>query len=262
MKLPLTFGALLCAIVALTATDAGAAQQTYTPAYGNLLLCFRVTGGTGDGTDLIFDLGSYSKPDTSLKIGPDLAAVYGTNWAKDTDLVWSIVGSEKSGTNPPADTLFVSAPNGSAPPDATSQTSQIPTRGDIGAMYAAFQTGTTGLLSNASKVVSSDGNSYTSEEANYSQNLDQNTEQTGDVGTGTDKVDIYELDPKPIKDIELGIGTLNADGYFTFQAEAIPEPSTWAVVAMGAAALLVFRKRRRLMTVGAKGDFCLSNSTP
>ena len=74
---------------------------------GDLLLGFRVTGGTGAGTDLIVRAGpsgtagignavtfrdASANIATVVDVGAELAAIYGAGWATRADLSWGVVG--------------------------------------------------------------------------------------------------------------------------------------------------------------------------
>jgi hypothetical protein len=74
---------------------------------GDLLLGFRVTGGTGAGTDLIVRAGASGAAGignavtfrdattniaTVVDVGAELAAIYGAGWATRADLSWGVVG--------------------------------------------------------------------------------------------------------------------------------------------------------------------------
>ena len=74
---------------------------------GDLLLGFRVTGGTGAGTDLIVRAGpsgtagignavTFRDASTNIAsvvdVGAELAAIYGAGWATRADLSWGVVG--------------------------------------------------------------------------------------------------------------------------------------------------------------------------
>ena len=82
-------------VVALTTS---ARATTYNA--GDLILGFRVTGGTGAGSDLLVNLGSstsYRDLNGSnlwniSNIGTDLAATYGSTWYDRTDLSFGIAG--------------------------------------------------------------------------------------------------------------------------------------------------------------------------
>jgi len=114
------FAMVTLGVVALT-TSARAA--TYNA--GDLILGFRVTGGTGAGSDLLVNLGSstsYRDLNSSnflniSNIGTDLAATYGSTWYDRTDLSFGIAGvytninDADGGTNnsgDPGQTLYFS----------------------------------------------------------------------------------------------------------------------------------------------------------
>ena len=73
---------------------------------GDLLLGFRVTGGTGSGTDLIVRAGASVSgsgnavtfrdaaglPFSVINLNDELSAIYGASWASRSDLSWGVVG--------------------------------------------------------------------------------------------------------------------------------------------------------------------------
>ncbi|MGV3661860.1 MAG: hypothetical protein ACO1TE_16860 [Prosthecobacter sp.] len=112
---------------------------------GDLLFGFRVTGGTGAGTDLVVradPAGATGGNGTTFRdasstissvvdVGAELAAVYGSDWATRSDLSWGVVGvrSASSATAGsagngfvPGRSPFVSAPQTSSTPGVQSST--------------------------------------------------------------------------------------------------------------------------------------------
>ena len=256
MKLRNTCTAILSAAVALTAARAGAQTQYINPPNGSLMLCFREVGSLtteqnndANGTsnpfdeDLLVTIQNFTSG--TINLNSDLTSVFGSAWYSLGTLEWSVLGASTSGHGLPADTLFATAPG--SPADAGSSTQQIPARSDITALYTAFHQGTAGAFPGGSSIVDPEaGNSYTQEEGSLSGILDQSFELSGDIGSGGSSTsNIYELYPSNSspQDINVGTATLNSDGTFVF---AVPEPSTWASMIAGVAALLVFSRRRKL----------------
>ena len=115
---------IILAATALLSSGAGvlhAAPLSY--AAGDLILGFRVSGGTGAGSSYVVNIGPASQflngdgtakatvvTPTLSGIAADLAAQFGANWATRSDLAWSISGTsgyDASGlTSEPVKTLF------------------------------------------------------------------------------------------------------------------------------------------------------------
>ncbi|MGA3170393.1 MAG: PEP-CTERM sorting domain-containing protein [Chthoniobacteraceae bacterium] len=243
MKLKLIQGAVLCAAAVMLASSARAqVSPPSQPPVGDLLLCFRVTGGTGVGTDVLFDLGAYNSFETSLDVGSTLAAVYGSNWASDSSLFWSVLGAGKVTGSPLTDVLFASSPTGDIADPVGTTSNQKHAATDINNLYTAFASGTTGDVTGASEMTSG---AYTTQEADLSANswLGQEPfETSGDIGSGSDSVFVTELNPASGGSAtDLGTFTLGSNGEFT---AAVPEPSTWGCMILGMACLFIFGRRR------------------
>lgn len=120
----------IAALVIAVTVPAANAAVSFTP--GDILVGFRATGGTGAGSNYVFNLGpGVTYRDNSnvgfvFNIGVDLASLYGADWFGRTDLVWSIAGvrdnSAFGGTvvnGDPARAVYVSrtttAPGASTP---------------------------------------------------------------------------------------------------------------------------------------------------
>ncbi|MEY5009838.1 MAG: hypothetical protein RLZZ253_977, partial [Verrucomicrobiota bacterium] len=119
----MTLKGYILAAAALLTGMAGlhAADLTYSP--GDLLMGFRVTGGTGAGTSYVVNIGQASQflsgdgsSGAATVVTPalsgvtaDLTALFGANWATRSDLYWSVSGTSSFdaavGTEP-AKTLF------------------------------------------------------------------------------------------------------------------------------------------------------------
>jgi len=89
----------LFALVALGVVAFATPSQAATYNAGDLILGFRVTGGTGSGSDLLVNLGSSTTyrdlSSNSLNltnIATDLASTYGASWYDRTDLSFGIAG--------------------------------------------------------------------------------------------------------------------------------------------------------------------------
>jgi hypothetical protein len=74
------------------------------------------------------------------------------------------------------------------------------------------------------------------------------------TGPTDSQLDLYELEPTnaggTAHGTELGSFTLSQTGQLEFTSEAVPEPSTYATVGLGAALLLLFRRKSRKPIAG------------
>ena len=115
---------LLTALLALAGLT-GSVHAQVAAAYGDLILGFRATSGTGQNVNLEVDLGSitlYSSATSTITISKlaaaDISSIYGPNWATRTDLYWGIVGTtSRTATGPggqPVDTLWATKPEATA----------------------------------------------------------------------------------------------------------------------------------------------------
>ncbi len=110
---------LLGAAVSLLAVTAshGAAYVA-----GDLLMGFRVTGGQGIGTSYVVNIGQASNYRDVVTYGTvpiagdftaDLSAIYGSNWASRSDLIWGIAGTPSNTATVGGDdaaTMYASKP--------------------------------------------------------------------------------------------------------------------------------------------------------
>lgn len=179
----------LFALVALGVVAFATPSQAATYSAGDLILGFRVTGGTGAGSDLLVNLGAsttYRDLNGSnlwniTNIGTDLVATYGSNWYDRTDLSFGIAGvytnisDGNGGTNnngDPGQTLYFTKSRtavgtvGSASSSVTSNysnTNMSTASAGMQSLGATTYAGAT-ASSNNSKVAivsSSGGNSWT-----------------------------------------------------------------------------------------------------
>jgi hypothetical protein len=65
------------------------------------------------------------------------------------------------------------------------------------------------------------------------------------IGPTTSVLDLYELKPGSGSGTDLGSFNLDSAGNLDFTSAAVPEPSTYAAIGMGAAFLLFFRRTRK-----------------
>jgi hypothetical protein len=254
--------------------------QTVQTQPGDLILGFRATGGTGSSTNLEVNLGSLTNfinlaPGTVINLTSrislnDLSMTYSANWNSRTDLLWSVVGtSGNTGVGGLAvNTLFGTSVDTSGgfgtgvvykrDTSGNQNTASGLIAGQQGALNGVAQAGTVF----SGKKASTDGGSYSDSITNSglaivafgnSSNSGWGSpggspfENNANLGGGPAKSDLYELVPvarTPTAGLDLGTFQLSSDGSFTFVAAAVPEPSTWAMVAIGGALLAACVRRR------------------
>jgi hypothetical protein len=262
---------LAAALLAVAGLAPAHAQNTVSTSSGDLILAFR-TNDNAIQEDLEVDLGPYSDF-TNLAAGTvlnlnlngsfygvngglaaaDLGTVFGNNWDTLTDLVWSVAGqNDPTGaastdlyvTFTPADGATVSQKSGS-------------TQRTAGARLVNIQEGLSGVLS-LSSTEAGELASNAASQANYSGAIRGNGTVNKDYGYFTPSTEaLYSDSSSSSLDLfslihggtgagsDLGTFTLDSAGDFSFTAAgAVPEPSTYAALALGGAALLLVRRRR------------------
>lgn len=231
---------------------------------GDLLLGFRSDTGT---QDYIVDLGPASQftPTTPLftlsigSIGSDLSSssLFGANWFSRSDLYWSLVGTDLAGD--PSNTLYASRPQSPVGTPATpwsrrTNSAQSTTNSVIRGAIAGFNNediiglnpnskiqGVTDTYTSGSPWVF-----YTSPSTDFS--VWNGIEGNFTDGTAGTVLDVFRLTPtsQAAGDIYLGSFSINNDGAISFiGAQAVPEPSTYAMLALGLGGLALAQKRRR-----------------
>jgi hypothetical protein len=199
-------------------------------------------------------------------IAGDLSGQFGSTWYANSNtagsnLQWGVFGSNGSGFSAkfglPGNTLFetvaeLTPGDGSTDPLEGSASFQS----GINQNFASFTSVITGLSatgnsSYASFESSALANSWTGEDVSLAAfggpiGIEQPT--SGDyIGPTNSELDLYELTPSgsSAPATLLGDFTLTSSGQLDFtSAAAVPEPSTYATIGVGAAMLLFFRRRR------------------
>ena len=275
MKKSTYFAAVVsAACLVLSSGFAQAATVTANP--GDLVLSFRATGGQGAAFNLEIDLGSLSNylslaPGTTINLSSrislaDLQATYstggtGNSWASRTDLFWSVAGtSGNTGVGGlPTFTLFGTSVGGTVYNRYTAGSQAVPSgliSTEVGSLNGATTAGTaySAILNAAdagsySYQITDNGNAqapYTAgSQLNWGAVGGAPFENNPSLTTATS--DLYELLPVArfaAPGTSIGQFNLGSDGSLSFTTAAVPEPSTWAMLGLGAGALLVARRRR------------------
>lgn len=191
---------------------------------GDLLLGFRVTGGTGAGTDLIVRAGSSgaagignavtfrdatSNIATVVDVGAELSAIYGAGWATRADLSWGVVGVRSASStgggsavngNTPGRSPFIGiaqsssnpAVQSSSAPEAANGTARASLSNAINAINTAFAAGAdTGISAAEAIYLSSTAlGGYTEQQANFF-TLAGGTEVSNASGIDNTGLDLY-----------------------------------------------------------------------
>ena len=250
MKMTTALGTVLCAATVLMATNAAKAAFSA----DDLILNFEASAGTGSSTDLEIDLGNFSTSSFSpLSLGSLLSSTYGSSWDTDGDVSWEILGTNNNNQSLtpsgspslPGSTIFASTANGDLLTQAISQ--QHPGAVDILSLYGAAGgtavSGFNGVTIGTGQTDAFTYQYYTGDSNNALSNVIGNTEV---LAAGTTSADLYEIQAQSNSSTggsvtDLNTFTLASNGQFT---AAVPEPSTWATMIVGAASLLAFRRRR------------------
>jgi hypothetical protein len=251
MKNKLTLASAIIAVSMVAASQANAGLSNVKD--GDLLLCFHAAGTS---SDLEIDLGSYLSPVSSVNINSDLTTVFGSSWYNNSALQWSVIGADQNGgAIVPApggdtatyDTLFLGSTVALQPDLGGNQDG---TANEIEANYGLIESGN---ATNTTHGVYTANSSNSGPSDAYSSNTLQDiqtefssfTLASGDIGSsGHDTVTMMELQPSDSGDPSYNLGTYTLSGNGNFSTTAVPEPSTWASIALGALALVGFRRRR------------------
>lgn len=257
---------------------------TYTP--GDVLLGFEKPGATNNyvvdlGPATEFVTLSESPGTTNLNtllslgnIGADLASSsgFGSNWATTeafgSNVQWGVFDAigDFGALGFQGDTLFLTkaeptpGTRSTAPLDETSST-QTNQEGPFSSLATGVNGGFNGQLATANSSVAafipaSDANSWSSNNPSYNAfTIGYGIEQTNSasnayIGPTNSVLDLYELVPTDeggaTHATDLGSLSLNSAGTLDFTSAAVPEPSTYTAIGLGAIFLLLFRKSGRI----------------
>jgi len=231
------------AFLALTAL-AASAQAQVTTSYGDLILGFRASSGTGQNVNLEVDVGSITTFKAvaagktlvvSHLAAADIASVYGANWATRTDLVWGVVGTtSRTATGPdgePASTLWATNPEAIAGIQSTpfkpgSVGAQSVSAGVMEPLYGSEAGSLGGKAATANSAYAATINATTpgsysvqdtyqaSESFAY---FNPTVDNSANVSAGAYSAsDLYELRPGASAATYIGTFGLNSSGVLTF----------------------------------------------
>jgi hypothetical protein len=248
-------------------TDQNTTIMAASPTYSDLdaILGFRVLGsGAGAGFEGMIDLGQVSQFTTTSTftlnlgdIGGFMTSNFGSDWytrstsgqVGKTDIQWAVVATDSLA----ADLWSTRNPAVRSTPWTTAFDQTQPSN-DIGAVGGYFNTGgalAAGTLS-AKKLASSNANSWTNYQpgGTHGSISFQFFNPTDEGNTST--VLAFDSVPQGGTSSALGTFTWNADGTVLWtgsEVVAVPEPSTYRMMGLGALTLfglMVLRRRRAL----------------
>jgi hypothetical protein len=268
MKLKYLKLTALSAIAGMTflGQSAKAASPSYTA--GDLLLGFYATGGTGADQTYVFDLGNsatvYREATTNFtlatSLGTDLSSVFGSNWFSRSDLYWGVVGVRSSSSSgsvvngDPVRTNYVSLAETTFGIQTTAPTISLSTsRANVATDIVAIQTGVGGFSTSTATANSNNlgaiiatSNSNSFDELSSKLSTDGGLDIFGNFGNGASgaALDLYRIlntntGASPTGTVGVGSyeGTFTIDNSGNVSFAAVPEPSTWAMMGVGAAFL-------------------------
>jgi len=267
------------------AATAPVKAQTLAVSQGDLLLSFYQDNGGGSygANTYVYNLGSaaaWRENTISLNlianIGADLTTAFGSDWATDTTLRMGLIGGFNgsfSGSGDPARTIYISKGLTSFEPGSTS-TPVLSTqpRGTVSTALGGYLNGLNGQDLNGGTLGAiipvGQNTDYTDYgPTNFGASVNPNAIFTGNtIGTGAGgydvlaALDLYRiLNSAPSEaDLSAGlspgnavvgtgqyIGSFTLDSSGNLRIDAVPEPSTYALVGLGLMAFLLFRRRQR-----------------
>ena len=251
MKLTSRLATMFVASASLLAvSSAGAASYSA----GDLLLGFRATGGTGQTTDYIINLGSSTtirdaSIGTSLgDYGTDLTATYGSGWASRSDLFWGLATIREQ-DNPFTSNVVNGDPEGTLYASfntAVSLTSIA--NGGTGYLGMATEFGSLSSSSNASNASFSSAPQIWTTQMSGPGSFNNNTPDVEHPLSDGSTIDIYRYLSTTTGDTFGGsvgqpnlVHTLGINST-TGNISIVPEPSSALLGTLGV--LLLFRRRR------------------
>lgn len=265
-KLFLSTSLLVLAGSALIAPSARAVSVSYSA--DDLFIGFRSTSASVT-NDYVLDIGQASQFKNAAagftlslgNVGADLTSIFGAGWATDPNIFWGVVGTSGNAASggDVSNVLYASQPENPLGTRATPYTQKSASlQGTPRANISTF--GINDYNGKTSTANSSVGISESATGANswasynpggtsfsYFQGMEGNSAN----GISQTALDLSRMAPSTTgtPGTDLGTFTINSsNGNISFQtAAAVPEPSTYASLAIGTAvALLTVRRRKNL----------------
>lgn len=252
LKHAITGGFLAAALFGMASVSAKA--QSLTPPYadGDWLLGFY---SNLQGNEYVIDLGAHSAStsftllNSVSHIATDLSTAFGSGWYGQAKLYYGV--AETNGANGNAVTVLLSNPN-ATPWSNTTNVAQAETGiqgigSNVGGQFQTSGEASTGLIS-AIPTGNSDWSYYANPSGGGSPGFGLFTNTGGDTvfsaltnsSIGYDQI----INSPTGKSTQVGTFSLDSAGDVTYTAAAVPEPSTFAAIGMGAAVLAFARRRR------------------
>jgi hypothetical protein len=253
----LTTALLAFASMALVSTTARATALTYTDgdvflgfsnptATYNLVIKVGVLPGYTDGS-----LGTLNHTFTIGNYAADLSSIFGASWATDATLTYTAFGGDISAPG----NLVISQPTTTAAPAIDSGTGQVLFTNMMPYIQGNYGNGSenTAGLKDFKEAVSAGGSlqSYMSGGANSPTGLTwaavPSTAQEAVTGKGY--IDIYNLAPNgdgsaAAATVPGGYFSVASNGDVSYNVASVPEPSTYAMLGIGALAMGVVIRRK------------------
>lgn len=262
--------ATLVALAGSLAVSAASLAATVTaPSVGDLFLGFRATGGQGNATSYLINLG----PDTFFRnatpgstaslalgnLGADLTATYGANWNTRADVQWSVFGTRGTGfvanystreQNP------VGLPSVSYNPQDQTQRSNVSGAINDVLVQPGGYLGRDATANSAAATLqpnSNTANSYAFQVGGGSNafgSLSGWADIEGDFGGGTagTALDLFRYSGTATSNTATRLGTFSISDSGAVSFAAVPEPGA-AGLSLAAAALALTGRRRRTVHV-------------
>ena len=259
----LAFAAIAASVIGLS-TSVASAAGTVTASQNDLLIGFQDingngTSGTNVPTDLEIDLGSVTnfEPGGSDYTGAvitlpqlvlnDLTTIYGSNWANaNSGVNWSVAGTG-TGASTFLDTQTIPLTDNSSSALNPVVTAINTFRQGLNGATALSDSSTGAAIGNSTTPAANITNSYTYTETQNGNSAgfgySSNDEQTG---AGTDE--LYLVSPGTSLTLAQDLGTfkISSSGVLTFQSQAVPEPSAYALGICAVVLFWVLKRRSKV----------------